>query len=580
MEIRFYQVSVSKNSVKKVFNNSPSIILEGELRSNTSFLKPVIEIAMSDTMYANLTQYNYAYIEVFARYYFIEDMIYTSTKMTEVYLSVDVLSSHWDKIKNETAYIERSSNNSGSLTLKDDRIPLGNETEVREINGTIIDPFFGSAGEGGLMGYNDFNTVVDSLANVVISCTTDIEYSHEAGELGVSHHSNVNTLYVMSYRQALMICHELITNNSWRSGSNLLQFYTTFGEAITDIKIYPFPIIYQDVQGHDRYELNHQDITNNKIRLGNVETGVISDSEGELLGKYYYITGTGPIKKQLGTIDFNVTGAAYFDFSSMFFNRNTVARLFVPYYGFVDIDLSLYYNEVTKRITITGILYCDISNGNCIVNLLNYNNNIIDTFSFDISLSLPIGQSNFYEQDRSRQLAGVKAVINTLSAGINLASGMGISAMSSNPLKVASGMIGSASQFAGNLLTNMGNYITEMEEHSKVSVNSEKVDSGNVAKGYLLPKYTTKPGDPLTTWVPIRLKLYVYAPRPTIISVSDYNNYYRLNGAPTKRFITLSSLNGYTKIGYMQLNTDGMYRDENDELYLILQSGIFINTNT
>lgn len=78
------------------------------LKAGTSLTHPVLEIQVDNTTdVVTYSQYNEAYIQSFDRYYFIRDWQMKGRKML-CYCEVDVLASFWNDIKDQTFYIERS----------------------------------------------------------------------------------------------------------------------------------------------------------------------------------------------------------------------------------------------------------------------------------------------------------------------------------------------------------------------------------------------------------------------------------------------------------------------------------------
>lgn len=79
----------------------------GTLREAASILDPVITIETdSNTLFTA----NYAYIPDFGRYYYIEEITAVNNKLYQIRLHVDVLMTYAEKIKEQTAIIQRQEN--------------------------------------------------------------------------------------------------------------------------------------------------------------------------------------------------------------------------------------------------------------------------------------------------------------------------------------------------------------------------------------------------------------------------------------------------------------------------------------
>lgn len=105
MNLVLYQNNSDKNVVTK------SLIIkaemQGTLRDACSIIDPVIAvegIAPSDLKYIN-----YAYIEDFGRYYYINNIVLKG-KLFELHMHVDVLKTYDDKIRNKQGIISRQQN--------------------------------------------------------------------------------------------------------------------------------------------------------------------------------------------------------------------------------------------------------------------------------------------------------------------------------------------------------------------------------------------------------------------------------------------------------------------------------------
>lgn len=104
MEITLYTNESEKNKLEKTITNS--ILLEGNLRDESSIINPVILISSNkeDIPY----MYNYAYVPAFGRYYFITDIESVRTGIWRVSMHVDVLMSYKEQIKNLNVIINNS----------------------------------------------------------------------------------------------------------------------------------------------------------------------------------------------------------------------------------------------------------------------------------------------------------------------------------------------------------------------------------------------------------------------------------------------------------------------------------------
>ena len=118
-DIKFQYTSSMNNKIGKSITDK--FVCSGTLKENTSVLNPVIFVELpepedpEDHDTSSITerqffQCNYAYIQRFARHYFITDMISVYNNMVEVHLHVDVLETYKEDIKALNAIIRRQEN--------------------------------------------------------------------------------------------------------------------------------------------------------------------------------------------------------------------------------------------------------------------------------------------------------------------------------------------------------------------------------------------------------------------------------------------------------------------------------------
>ena len=125
MLLKLYKNTSDRKSVTKNIENVQNLTI------NQQFDKP--ELTMTITLPKNQVYLinemtNYAYIEDFDRYYFVE-IVKKPAGLVDVILKEDVLSSHFDKIKNLSAIISRQES-AYNLYLPDGNIPMQTKKNV------------------------------------------------------------------------------------------------------------------------------------------------------------------------------------------------------------------------------------------------------------------------------------------------------------------------------------------------------------------------------------------------------------------------------------------------------------------
>ena len=104
-----FNITFSTNSspVNKVDKNIVTVItVNGTLRDGASILNPEVEIETSLTE-SMVGAINYAYIEVFNRYYFVTDIKTDINGLWVVSMHVDVLMTYKDNIRQQNAVVAR-----------------------------------------------------------------------------------------------------------------------------------------------------------------------------------------------------------------------------------------------------------------------------------------------------------------------------------------------------------------------------------------------------------------------------------------------------------------------------------------
>ena len=113
MQIILYKNSSEPEKVDKDITGA--LTLSGSLRNTSEVLNPVIMIAVNA---GDCADYNYAYIPLFDRYYYITDMTSERTGLTTISMRVDVLMSWRTQIRTNRAVINHQER-AGNVYLND-----------------------------------------------------------------------------------------------------------------------------------------------------------------------------------------------------------------------------------------------------------------------------------------------------------------------------------------------------------------------------------------------------------------------------------------------------------------------------
>lgn len=129
MNIEFYTFDKKYNSTKRPTGTTPANF-ECLLKSSSSIISPTIELNIG--LLINPSQYNYAYIDDYKRYYWISEWTFTNTTWVAS-LNVDVLATWKPYIGSADLYVYRSSAESDGA-LFDKKYPTTSNVSYSTVN--------------------------------------------------------------------------------------------------------------------------------------------------------------------------------------------------------------------------------------------------------------------------------------------------------------------------------------------------------------------------------------------------------------------------------------------------------------
>lgn len=105
MEIKLYHTTSPNNKIGKTLTDESSYDCKFKKDSTCDVLNPVVYIYSE-----NYIDFNFAYIEQFHRYYFVNNVVIFPNNIYKLELSVDVLDSYKDSILKNTIHVTRKEN--------------------------------------------------------------------------------------------------------------------------------------------------------------------------------------------------------------------------------------------------------------------------------------------------------------------------------------------------------------------------------------------------------------------------------------------------------------------------------------
>lgn len=191
-KVNLYTLAKRDNSTKRP-TGSP-VEYDCILKDGCSILTPAIKLDLG--LSADPSQYNYAYIPAFGRYYFIEDWFFNERLWT-AHLNVDVLATYKTEIGNSSLYILRAAGaNNGNIidTLYPCKAGCTFDTDIKNNpwNTTPV-PVIGVIGKGGVFGSMNYYaldpsdpTELNTLLSKLLTPTEIINAGNDFNDIDAS----------------------------------------------------------------------------------------------------------------------------------------------------------------------------------------------------------------------------------------------------------------------------------------------------------------------------------------------------------------------------------------------------------
>lgn len=112
MELTLYRTTADKRVVNKTLTNS-TVFNNVTCHDMKNYLTPTFRLSTD----ADIKVFNYVYCPHFGRYYFIENVEYSTTGLYILSCRVDVLKTYETQIKNLTATVKRNENLANAYLL-------------------------------------------------------------------------------------------------------------------------------------------------------------------------------------------------------------------------------------------------------------------------------------------------------------------------------------------------------------------------------------------------------------------------------------------------------------------------------
>lgn len=455
--------------------------------------------AYTDT--TSLFNINYVYIDEFKRYYFIKSLDAVNNKLFRLYLDEDELMTLKSKFLPLPAIIERTSNVIyRNEDLEDKLIPLKYELDIQKKS---------------LNYAYQFNPYLKNKTSYALSYIDKIGPWYDLSEI----------ISPVSY----------LPNVSFDTFGIAKPQTTTFGD-MNDVEL-----VMNEVIAHDNLAQSllsivafPMEIEVNASTIHEVSLGSTSIYGTSI---YWGKSASGPLSNYLLIGRFN---NSILDLTNTFMDYSpyTKYELYIPYYGFVELD----YNDI-KGSEIRIYMIVNYQDGTAKVNICNHTKSyVIKSVTAVIGIKVSISRSNQQQLNDEKTQIAIKSSISALGSLVSIGAG----AVTENPYLIASGvtgLVGTAGDVASKLST--------MHEVASTSFNS----------GF----------DGLYAEQKCYLRIVKMVKNPPL----NYDKYF---GIPSNRYIYLYTfLDGdYVKVSDIHLENIDALEDEKDNLKSLLLNGIII----
>jgi len=562
IEIRLYNNSAENNRVDKMNYLFLDYRYQGLLREPSSVMTPQVDIEVTDESLQNMLRCNYAYIDVFNRYYYITDMVNIANSIWRIYLRVDVLMSFKNDINLLEAYVARNEYDYDT-SLPDNRVPVLNGNNVGIVRPYLLPDNF----QKYFWKYNTLPHDISARCVVLQICNSQ---SFTTGPVGADAISNFAATYVMSFDKFRGFCEYVCQANVFNDIKWLFQNPT---ENLINAMILPFDII------SNYSELYVTSASDMYIGHTLIDYHAFGD-EHEII---YRINANYPCRIFAGGIKFT----PFNEYKFLSYEPYSNMQIYLPYYGFTDFDVNLFNTDGELSIYVYYVV--DVTTGKATVMLTNElytvgRTNPLKIIDVDIGMPVPLGYSNKSDISRNLLFTGIKAAVDVLSLGATAAVGagnLGDLQLHAKPNTTRRTKLGAqiarterenvAEMFTGSLNAS-GNFLIDT-----ITAMQGKVSGGRSEDSYLKGLYYLDGGASIEElYHPVPVLLYKL-PKPVYTSQADIKQYAHMVGRPLNRIRQLSTVYGYTEIAGIHLEWAGYERSmsqEREEIYDLLKTGV------
>lgn len=530
MQIILYKSNAKDNELDKTNSLVEFLTLEGELRQETSIIKPnimvqmidyenVVESARTDIVDTDsidvvverenkLMQCNYCYIPSFKRYYYIDEIVSVNQHLWRLEMHTDVLMSFKEDIKNLKCFVLRNEYDYNDK-IKDDMLSYYYDKEITE-----------TTMKSGIRANITFSPYQDTDKYcLAISVINNLNVK---GSTIVEPPTNTNLPIVSSFVSGVtnMVHTYAMIKDALNDLSDKILDNDNLATYILSVVAFPF-------------ELETKDYIPLFIGKNSLGTTIVKELSNEA-SQYYVLS------------EFKIVGDSFLDYSPY-----TKYEFYFPYHSqWVEIEGDLILN---KQLLVIYVIDYKTGMGQIIL----YNDtdkSIVYTCNAQIGIKIPINSTNFTEwsnnQTRNLTNSAITGVTGGIALGLGATALMGIAPIAMTPVVALGTTLGGLSTTTKGIADAFNNSNTNYQR------GNGSVTNNNTS---------------------------LYAPqnvivRKTKLKPRNYNSdYFHLVGRPLNSIEKLSSLKGYTKVGSCNIDFENALEKEKTEIANILtDTGIYL----
>ena len=542
LNIEFYKCSGKKNVLDKTSLLSTAFITGGTLRDSCDILNPTILLEFSND---KLFEYNYAYIPLFKRYYFITGVQVVRNNIYMISFKVDVLFSHVTEIKKQHGLIKRigatSLTEATNLSKNciDERLQLKDVPVVSIANvtgGTLANITFSW---NYAYVYNPNSTYLFDDNTVALTVIPFSDYTVGQPSKNISQPSGT-ALPIINPKTTFNSANRTVVGGLTMLNAVTKAIYTdteTLSPFVKSIIAYPFKIPCLTLAESAHYDYL---IINGK---GIKSDGTIINPDTTEMR--VNVATHGEISPHLILADFTVTNSSVAEFLKH--EPYCYYEIYLPFYGWAKLPS---YDILDSRILVYYSVNYSSGKGN--VYVYNYTKQQL-VFSSTVQLGIQIEKttSNLEYLDDKENAMNRNLLLSLM--GSILSTGLGMA--TGNGFAIAGGLLGGT-----KAITEYNNQRSMQYEKANTTVSDTNGNLYTPFNCYL--KTVQKP--------PINPVDYSYLSRFNEDNGFPLNEYHVITSYVGKGYIEI------VNVDYVNDTNSTTLKTESDEIVALLESGIII----